>query len=54
MENDFISKITSQMQLLQNKNQKSNNIDILVDWNQLKYDVTDFCFLFKAAHFPTS
>ena len=23
-----------------------NNIDILVDWNQLKYGVIDFCFLF--------
>ena len=22
---------------------KVNNIDILVDWNQLKYDVIDFC-----------
>ena len=33
---------------------KVNNIDILVDWNQLKYDVIDFWFCFEAANFPTS
>ena len=30
---------------------KVNNIDILVHWNQLKYDVTDFCFLFWSCQF---
>ena len=40
------------MLLLQNNNQKSiNNIDILVDWNQRKYDVIDFCFLFWSCKF---
>ena len=30
---------------------KVNNIDILVDWNQLKYDVIGFCFLFWSCKF---
>ena len=33
---------------------KVNNIDIFVDWNQLKYDVMTFAFCFEAANFPTT
>ena len=40
--------------LTSKQNSKVNNIDILVDWNQLKYDVIDFWFCFEAANFPTS
>ena len=31
---------------------KVNSIDILLDWNHLKYDVIYFCFLFWRCKFP--